>query len=362
MGQGEETSAQVGGRERHWCDDGLVVDHHGAEAAGDHDVDRVVGVVGDGEHGGVPRVAEQSQLHGDAPGGGQREGVLQVGGVEANGGALGEEEFGRRWRKQERGGENLDERGVEGEGGGGVEEGEELCEERRGTVGGEKERQQGDDHGVLGQEEEKRVQEGVVRHQRLHVPLVYRSGKRARRTLKELLEHLQPRVDGGGGQGGDDVEEGECEGHVRDEGFAGSAHFEQEATQRGLREGGGERRAGKEHVHREGEKEEEKRVVGLLGGLQRQQGLDMSANNHPHSPHGAVHGSTDGCDESRVVVEQREEREQEVLPQRQLLLVGRQRGPGGEEGEEEGRRLLDRQVRRAVHHLADDAHDARLRW
>ena len=88
----------------------------------------------------------------------------------------------------------------------------------------------------------------------------------------------------------------------------------------------------------------------------------MSAGVHPHSPHGVIHGCTDSGDESRVVVEQREEREQEVLAQRQLLLVGRQRGPGGEEGEEEGRRLLDRQVRRAVHHLASDAHDARLRW
>ena len=172
-GEGGVRDRHVRGADGNRRDDGPVLRHDGAVPAGNHHLDGRAGVVGEGQHGGVVGVAEERELHGEAPAGGrQGNSVLGVGGADGDRGPLGEEELGRRDGQLERGGEDVEEGGVEREGGGVVQEGEELEQEGAGAGGGEQAGEDGEDGGVLGQQDDELRDEGVVRHQRLAVPRV----------------------------------------------------------------------------------------------------------------------------------------------------------------------------------------------
>lgn len=166
------------------------------------------------------------------------------------------------------------------------------------------------------------------------------------------MQEQEPRVEGGRGQRAGEGEEGEGERRVGDEGILRAARSEQEAAGGGKRQRGGQWRVRQQCVQREREEECEERAVGLLLALQREELLGVSGVGGAYGPHGVADGGLHVRGEGGVGVQQREQREAEVLTQSQLLGAGRQGGPGGEEGQEEGGGLRERQQRRAVDELA----------
>lgn len=139
---------------------------------------------------------------------------------------------------------------------------------------------------------------------------------------------------------------------MNDERILRAAWLEEEAAGGGERERGSQRRVRQQRVEREREKEREERVVWLLLALQREERLGVSGCAGPDRPHIDADSGLHVGDECGLCVKQGEQGKAKVLTQGQFLVAGRKRGPGGEEGEEEGSWLREIEHRRIVDQLA----------
>lgn len=130
------------------------------------------------------------------------------------------------------------------------------------------------------------------------------------------------------------------------------ARLEEEAAGSGERERGSQRRVLQQRVEREREKEREERVLRLLLALQREERLEVSGCGGADGPHIDADGGLHVGDECGLRVKHCEQGKAEVLTQGQFLVAGRKRGPGGEEGKEEGGWLREIEHRSVVDQLA----------
>ena len=77
-------------------DDGLALNHDSAVPAGNHHFNGSGGVIGQRQHGGIIRVVEERELHGETPARclWEGKGVLEVGGQYRDRRAVSKEKFG----------------------------------------------------------------------------------------------------------------------------------------------------------------------------------------------------------------------------------------------------------------------------